>query len=77
MIKMNYVQKPYDYDVFDGQPYNIETNITLNEDISTDMAIRAFLWLLNVATYHATLKTLKNLVEDLEAEGYADNDRIM
>ena len=77
MIKMNYVQKPYNYDVFDGQPYNIETNITLNEDISTDMAIRAFLRLLNVATYHATLKTLKNLVEDLEAEGYADNDRIM
>lgn len=77
MIKMNYVQKPYDYDVFDGQPYNIETNITLNEDISADMAIRAFLKLLNVATYHANLKTLKNLVEDLEAEGYADNDRIM
>ena len=77
MIKMNYVQEPYNYDVFDGQPYNIETNITLNEDISTDMAIRAFLRLLNVATYHATLKTLKNLVEDLEAEGCADNDRIM
>ena len=77
MIKMNYVQEPYDYDVFDGQPYNIETNITLNEDISADMAIRAFLRLLNVATYHATLKILKNLVEDLEAEGYADNDRIM
>ena len=77
MIKMNYVQESYDYDVFDGQPYNIETNITLNEDISADMAIRAFLRLLNVATYHATLKTLKNLVEDLEAEGYADDDRIM
>ena len=52
MIKMNYVQKPYDYDVFDGQPYNIETNITLNEDISADMAIKAFLRLLNIATYH-------------------------
>lgn len=77
MIKMNYVQEPYDYDTFDGQPYNIETNITLNEDISADMAIRAFLRLLNVATYHATLKTLKNLVEDLEAEGYADDERIM
>ena len=77
MIKMNYVQEPYDYDVFNGQPYNIETNITLNEDISADMAIRAFLRLLNVATYHVTLKTLKNLVEDLEAEGYADDDRIM
>ena len=72
MIKMNYIQEPDDYDV-----YNIETNITLNEDISADMAIKAFLRLLNVATYHATLKTLKNLVEDLEAEGYADNDRIM
>jgi len=77
MIKMNYVQEPYNYDVFDGQPYNIETNIILNEDISADMAIKAFLRLLNVATHHATLKTLKNLVEDLEAEGYADNDRIM
>ena len=77
MIKMNYVQKPYNYDVFDGQPYNIETNITLNEDISANMAIRAFLRLLNTATYHVTLKTLKNLVEDLEAEGYADDNRIM
>lgn len=77
MIKMNYVQESYNYDVFDGQPYNIETNIILDEDISADMAIRAFLRLLNVATYHATLKTLKNLVEDLEAEGYTNNDRIM
>ena len=41
------------------------------------MAIKAFLRLLNVATYHATLKTLKNVVEDLEAEGYTDDDRIM
>ena len=77
MIKMNYVQEPYNYDAFARQPYNIETNITLDEDISEDMAIRAFLRLLNVATYHATLKTLKNLVEDLEIEGYADDDRIM
>ena len=77
MIKMNYVQEPCDIEDFDGQPYNIETNITLNEDISADMAIKAFLRLLNVATYHATLKTLKNLVEDLEAEGYTDDDRIM
>lgn len=77
MIKMNYVQEPYNCNDFDGQSYNIETNITLNEDISADMAIKAFLRLLNVATYHATLKTLKNLVEDLEAEGYTDDDRIM
>ena len=77
MIKIEYKQESYNYNVGDGQPYDIETNIVLDEDISADMAIKAFLRLLNVATYHATLKTLKNLVEDLEAEGYADDDRIM
>jgi hypothetical protein len=77
MIKITYKQEPYHYDFTGGQPYDIETVVTLNEDISADMAIRAFLRLLNVATYHVTLKTLKNLVEDLETEGYADDDRIM
>ena len=77
MIKMEYKQESYNYNVGDGQPYDIETNIVLDEDISADMAIKAFLRLLNIATYHATLKTLKNLVEDLEVEGYADDDRIM
>ena len=77
MIKMEYKQESYNYNVGDGQPYDIETNIVLDEDISADMAIKAFLRLLNVATYHVTLKTLKNLVEDLEMEGYNDNDRIM
>ena len=77
MIKIEYKQESYNYNVGDGQPYDIETNIVLDEDISADMAIKAFLRLLNVATYHVTLKTLKNLVEDLEMEGYNDNDRIM
>lgn len=77
MIKIEYKQESYNYNVGDGQPYDIETDIVLDEDISADMAIKAFLRLLNVATYHATLKTLKNLVEDLEAKGYADDDRIM
>ena len=77
MIKMEHKQESYNYNVGDGQPYDIETNIVLDEDISADMAIKAFLRLLNVATYHVTLKSLKNLVEDLEMEGYNDNDRIM
>ncbi len=77
MIKINYVQKSYNYNTGTGQPYDIETNINLDEDISGDEAIIAFLRLLNIATYHITLKSLKNLVEDLEAYGYNDNDRIM
>lgn len=77
MIKINYVQKSYNYNTCTGQPYDIETNINLDEDISGDEAIIAFLRLLNIATYHITLKSLKNLVEDLEAYGYNDNDRIM
>lgn len=77
MIKMNYVQESYNYNVGTGQPYDIETNITLNQDISGNDAIIAFLRLLNIATYNITLQTLKNVVEDLEAYGYKDNDRIM
>jgi hypothetical protein len=76
MIKITFKQEPYHYEHTGGQPYDIETVVTLNEDISSDEAIIAFMRVLNIATYHATLKTLKDLVADLEYE-YKDNDRIM
>ena len=72
MIKIEYKQKPEKW-----QPYDMETNIILDEDITASDAIRAFLRVLNIATYRITLNSLKNLVENLEDEGYTDDDRIM
>ena len=43
MIKITYKQEPYHYEHTGGQPYDIETVVTLNEDISSDEAIVAFL----------------------------------
>lgn len=76
MMKIIIKQEPYNYEHVGNQPYDVETVFTLNEDISADEAILAFMRALNIATYHATLKTLKDLVADLEYE-YKDNDRIM
>lgn len=76
MMKIIIKQEPYNYEHAGSQPYDVETVFTLNEDISADEAILAFMRALNIATYHATLETLKDLVADLEYE-YKDNDRIM
>lgn len=76
MMKIIIKQEPYNYELAGSQPYDVETVFTLNEDISADEAILAFMRALNIATYHATLETLKDLVADLEYE-YKDNDRIM
>ena len=76
MITITYKQEPYYYD-FGKQPYDIETKIILDKDIEGKEAIRAFMRLLNIATYPITLSSLKYLVDQLEDEGYKDNDRIM
>lgn len=76
MIKIIIEDKAYHYKHAGSQPYDVETVFTLDQDISCDEAILAFMRALNIATYHATLKTLKDLVADLEYE-YKDDDRIM
>lgn len=76
MMKIIIKQEPYNYEHAGSQPYDVETVFTLNEDISADEAILVFMRALNIATYHATLKTLKDLVADLEYE-YKDDERIM
>ena len=73
MIKISYEQKPYYYEHTGSQPYNIKTEMELNEDISGTEAILAFIRVLRTATYPITLGTLKNLVKELEFE-YDDND---
>ena len=77
MITIIYKQEPYYYDDSGKQPYDIETKIVLDKDIEGKEAIRAFMRLLNIATYPITLSSLKYLVDQLEDEGYKDNDRIM
>ena len=76
MIKITYKQEPYHYEHTGSQPYDVETVVTLNEDISSDEAIIAFIKVLNMATYRVSIDTLKDLVADLEYE-YKDNERIM
>ena len=76
MIKITYKQEPYHYDFTGGQPYDIETVVTLNKDISSDEAIIAFLKVLNMATYRVSIDTLKRVIADLEYE-YSDGERIL
>lgn len=76
MIKITYKQEPYHYDFTGGQPYDIETVVTLNEDISSDEAIIAFIKVLNMATYRVSIDTLKRVIADLEYE-YSDGERIL
>lgn len=76
MIKITYKQEPYHYDFTGGQPYDIETVVTLNKDISSDEAIIAFIKVLNMATYRVSIDTLKRVIADLEYE-YSDGERIL
>jgi hypothetical protein len=76
MIKITYKQEPYHYEHTGGQPYDIETVVTLNEDISSDEAIIAFLKVLNMATYRVSIVTLKRVIADLEYE-YSEGERIL
>lgn len=68
MIKISFVQESYSYPCTEGQPYKIETNMELDEDIDTVNAILAFVRLLNIATYHVTSKTLMTATQFLEEE---------
>ena len=77
MIKIKYEQEPYNYGYGSSQEYKTNTEITLNEDISSTDAIIAFMKVLNIATYNVTIGTLKNAINQLEDIGYEENDRIM
>ena len=77
MIKIIYDQESYRYNDVGYQDYDIDTKIELNKDISAEDAIIAFLRLLNIATYRVSIKTLKDVIQDLQDEGYADNERIL
>lgn len=77
MIKIIYKQKPYRYNDVGYQDYKIDAEIELNEDISSRDAIIAFLKLLNIATYRVSIETLKDVIQDLQDEGYVDSERIL
>ena len=76
MIKITYKQEPYHYEHSGSQPYDVETIVTLDEDISSDEAIIAFIKVLNIATYRVSIDTLKKLISDLEYE-YSEGERIL
>ena len=76
MIKITFKQEPYYYENIGSQPYDIETVVTLNEDISSDEAILAFIRVLNMATYRVTIDTLKKIISNLEYE-YDEEERIL
>lgn len=76
MIKITYKQEPYHYEHAGSQPYDVETIVTLDEDISSDEAILAFIKVLNIATYKVSIDTLRKMIADLEWE-YKDGERIL
>ena len=77
MIKIIYSQEPYCYEHAGEQEYSINTEIKLNEDISSIEAIKTFVKLLNMATYKVSVNTLEQVVQDLKDEGYYDTERIL
>ena len=76
MIKIIYNQESYDYESAGKQEYDINTEIKLNDDISSIEAIEAFLKLLNIATYRVSIDTLERVIQDLKDEGYEETERI-
>lgn len=77
MIKIIYNQEPYRYEHTGEQEYSINTEIKLNEDISSIEAIKAFVKLLNMATYRVSINVLEQVVQELKDEGYYDTERIL
>lgn len=70
MIKIEYIQKPYNYGNVGGQPYEIKTTMDLDSDISATEALIAFARLLSIATYHISADTLRKAADELEENGY-------
>lgn len=77
MIKIIYKQESYRYNDVGYQDYDIDTKMELDEDINAEDAIIAFLRLLNIATYRVSIETLRYVIQDLQDEGYVDNERIL
>lgn len=75
MIKIEYKGDAYHYSTGE-QNYDITTIVQLEEDISADDAIIAFLRLLNIATYRVSIETLERIVRFLEDEGYEKGELI-
>lgn len=71
MIKMTYEGKKYDYGTVGSQMYNIETKIEMDEDCSVDDVIIAIAKLMNIATYHVSVNTIRSACDRIEEE-YGD-----
>lgn len=64
MIKMEYMQEPYNYGNVGGQNYKIETKIEMNEDASAGDVLEAVIRLMQTATYHIDVGTLLSFAEE-------------
>lgn len=71
MIKMTYEGKKYDYGTVGRQMYDIETKIEMDEDCSVDDVIIAIAKLMNIATYHVSVNTIRSACDRIEEE-YGD-----
>lgn len=71
MIKMTYEGKKYDYGTVGSQMYDIETKIEMDEDCSVDDIIIAIAKLMNIATYHVSVNTIRSACDRIEEE-YGD-----
>lgn len=71
MIKMTYEGKKYNYGNVGSQMYDIETKIEMDEDCSVDDVIIAIAKLMNIATYHVSVNTIRSACDRIEEE-YGD-----
>lgn len=71
MIKMTYEGKKYDYGTVGNQMYDIETKIEMDENSSVDDVIIAIAKLMNIATYHVSVNTIRSACDRIEEE-YGD-----
>lgn len=76
MIKMTYEGKKYDYGFVGSQMYDIETKIEMDEDCSVDDIIIAIAKLMNIATYHVSVNTIRSACDRI-GEEYDDDERII
>ena len=68
MIKMNYIQEPYNYGSTGAQNYKVEMNIEMNSDASSYDILDAVVDLMNAATYHIDIKTLADWLYNYAVE---------
>ena len=71
MIKMTYEGKKYNYGTVGSQMYDIETKIEMDRDCSVDDVIIAIAKLMNIATYHVSVNTIRSACDRIEEE-YGD-----